>query len=130
MTSVALHNAIRSRFKTQVATPESLIVVYDNDPTSPPKAGSIWCRFSVRRSETQQVEAGPASFRLYGRAYAQLFGPLDKGDGALLELADTIVAEFLGETAAGVRYGEVTVVPVGVRGGEYQVNVEIPFMAD
>ena len=126
-----LHNAIRTRFGTEVATTESLVTIYDNDPTSPPTDGSAWCRLSIRRSDTEQVETGPSSFRRHGRVYAQLFGPVEKGDGELLELADAIVAAFEGVCAGGVRYCEATVRPIGNdKKGSYQVNVEIRFMAD
>jgi hypothetical protein len=76
------------------------------------------------------VEAGPASFRRHGRVYAQLFGPVGKGDGDILELAETIVDAFEGVSAGGVRYQEATVRPIGTRDGLYQVNVEIRFFAD
>lgn len=131
MTNTALHNAVRARFKAQVADAKSLTTVYDNDPTSPPADGSNWCRFAIRRADSEQIEAGPASFRKHGIAYAQLFGPVEKGDKELLLLADAIEAAFQGQTAVGVRYGKVTVRPVGNdRSGAYQVNVEIPFTAD
>lgn len=131
MTNSSLHNAIRARFGTEVATTESLVTIYDNDPTCPPTDGSAWCRLSIRRSDDQQVEAGPSSFRKHGRIYAQLFGPVEKGDGELLDLADAIVAAFEGASVAGVRYCEATVRPIGNdKKGSYQVNVEIRFMAD
>ncbi|HSW45774.1 MAG TPA: phage tail terminator-like protein [Phycisphaerae bacterium] len=130
MTSSDLHNAVRERFSDEVGEGLELTVIYDNDPQSPPADGSIWCRCSIKRADTIQVEIGPSSYRKHGRVYAQLFGPVAAGDGDLLELADGIEAAFQGVTAGGVRYGAVTVRPVGVDGHEYQVNVEIPFMAD
>ena len=129
MTDSQLHNAIRDRFEAYVAGGGNVPVVYDNDPKAPPSGGALWCRCTIQRNETIQVESGPASYRRHGRVDAQLFGPLTRGDGPLLELADGIVSAFEGVTAAGVRYGAVTVRPIGVRGQEYQVNVEIPFTA-
>lgn len=130
MTDSELHNAIRDRFDDEIATGQDVAVLYDNDPNGPPADGSVWCRCSIKRTDTVQVESGPASYRRHGRVYAQLFGPVELGDGDLLELADEIGSAFEGVSAGGVRYGAVTVRPIGVSGHEYQVNVEIPFTAD
>lgn len=130
MTNSEFHNAVRERFGAEVEEAQSLRVLYDNDPASPPTDGSVWCRCTIKRTDTEQIEAGPTSFRKHGRVYAQLFAAPETGDGDLLELANAIEAAFQGVTAAGVRYGAVTVRPVGSGGNGYQVNVEIPFMAD
>lgn len=125
-----LHNAIRARFKAQVSNAVPLVTVFDNDPTSPPQDGSRWCRFTIRRAESRRLTCGTAEYRKGGVAFAQLFGPAGEGDGNLLELAETILLAFQGQTAAGVKYKTVTVRPIGQTGNEYQVNVEIPFEAD
>jgi hypothetical protein len=130
MTNTALHSAIRTRFGTLVQDVLSLSTIYDGDPTRPPTDGSPWCRCAIRSGDSEQVEAGPASFRKHGQVLAQLFGPLDRGCGDLLGKANTIEVAFQGQSAGGVRYGPVTVRTVGQVGGECQVNVEIPFMAD
>lgn len=131
MTDSSLHNAIRAKFATDIETGKSLYTIYDNQKKSAPTDGSKWCRLTIKRSQSQQVESGPGSFRKHGIVYAQLFCPVEKGDGDLVEMADNIVAAFQGVTAGGVRYLEATVVPIGNdRRGSYQVNVEIRFMAD
>lgn len=125
-----LHNAIRDRFDDEIVKKQNVTVLYDNDPNGPPTDGSVWCRCTIKRTDTIQVESGPARYRRSGRVYAQLFGPVELGDGDLLDLADAIRAAFEGISDGGVRYGAVTVRPIGVSGHEYQVNVEVPFMAD
>ena len=132
MTDSELHNLIRTRFKEQVQTPQSLTTIYDNDPAGPPTDGSTWCRFSIRRGETQRITVGVRQYRMMGIAYAQLFCGVGKGDGDLLELADAIATAFRSQNASGIRYGTPSIVPVGVieSEGQYQINVQCPFAAD
>lgn len=129
MTWTELHNLIRWRFQTQVATPQSLTTIYDNDPT-PPTDGSTWCRFTILRGESRRITCGVLSYRESGRAVASLFCPVGGGDGALLTLADAIATAFRSQSVSGIRYLTPTVVPVGESLGEYQINVSCPFEAD
>lgn len=95
MTEAAVIQAIRERFDTEVATPASLRIIYDNAPEDPAVV-QRWCRFSVQIDDTQQVSMGVRRFRATGAAVAQFFGPIAKGDAALNALADSAIAAFRG----------------------------------
>ena len=131
MSYTALHNAIRKRFKEQVAGPESLPVAWDN--AAPPATAGIalWARFSIRTGDTDAAElGGTPRYRTVGVAFAQLFAPTAKGDAGLLTLADTVVAAFRGVRADGVTYRSPSLTPVGRSDAWWQVNVELPFYYD
>jgi hypothetical protein len=131
VTNEALANAIQSRFAAQVATPQSLTTIYDNDPTPSPADNSLWCRFTVLDGETRRVTVGVKQYRTVGVAIAQLFGPVGDGTQAQRQLADAIVAAFQDQTAGGVRYGVPSVDNIGkTTQGNYQINVTCPFQAD
>jgi len=134
MTHEEIHNAIRSRFKTQVADALPLTTIYDNDPTPAPTDNSIWCRLTVLVGTGRRTTIGTKEYRYPGVATAQLFGPVHSGDKDLLEKADAIIAAFRGVSVGGIRFegeGGDTVSPqrAGVTNGQYQFNVEIPFVA-
>lgn len=132
MTYEDLHNAIRSRFQTQVADAQDLPTIYDNDPAAPPADGSLWCRFVILDGQSRQTVCGVTEYRLVGVAVASLFGPLGWGDAALQRTVDAIIAAFRGQSAAGVRYGDAYEQRVGQtdEGDYYQINVVCPFQAD
>jgi hypothetical protein len=127
-----LHSAIRSRFQNLIAQVLALPTIYDNDPTSPPAAGTAWCRFTILDGQSRQTVCGVTEYRLIGVAIAQLFGPAGRGDTALQRKVDAIIGAFRGRTAAGVRYGDAYEQRVGLtdEGDCYQVNVVCPFQAD
>lgn len=130
MTYAEIHNAVRSRFESQVSESQSLPTLYDNDGERPPEDNSPWCRLMVFDGDTTRVEVGAPTYRKYGVAIAELYGPVGEGDGGLLTLIDAIVAAFLGVTAGGVRYRTVHAERVGENGGVYQINVVIRYEAD
>jgi len=99
MSQAAILQAIRERFDTEVATPNSLRVVYDNAP-EPPAQTPLWCRFSIQVDDTQQVSMGSRRFRTFGSATAHLFSPIAKGDAQVNALADSVVAAFRGVALA------------------------------
>ena len=55
MTKTAIANAIRSRFKTQVADVLSLATQYDNHKLDNPD-NAEWCRLTVKFGETIRSE--------------------------------------------------------------------------
>lgn len=134
MSLAAIFQAVRARFQTEVATPETLTVVHDNAPE--PTAAARWCRFSVSVDSTQQVSTGSAAmrrFRSVGSATAQLFVSQKSGDAALLELADAIDVAFRGARIADpqIRFRAPTLVGTPVQDGAWFARtVRIPFEAD
>ena len=85
--------AIRDRFTDQVATPNSLTVHHDNAP--PTALKESWYRLRIELGTAAMVATGSAKrWRVQGLARVDLYAPLTKGDGALLEVADDIVTAF------------------------------------
>ena len=132
MTYEQLHNAIRTRFQTEVADALPLVTVYDNDPSSPPTDETSWCRFTVLDGQSRRTVNGVGEYRLTGAAVAQLFGPVARGDGSLQQTVDAIIAAFRGQAVDGIRYGDAYEQRVGQTpaGDTYQINVVCPFQAD
>lgn len=123
--------AIRSRFATLVATPQSLTTVYDNEADRDAHTDTLWCRFSVLPGARQYVET-PNLSRTPGIAYAQLFCRVGAETNTIHDMADTVAASFQRTRADDVRWLTPRVVVVGSPGNSkwYQVNVEMAFIAD
>jgi hypothetical protein len=125
-----MYNAIRSRFKTQVADKTAgLVVIYDNAPFT--DSDVRWVRFTIKTGDTTQRTIGAQkTYRTIGIAIAQIFVPVDQGDRDALQLADTITAAFRSVTDQGVRYQTPSTKNVGRTDQWWQVNVTCPFFAD
>lgn len=130
MSSEALHNAIRSRFKTEVADKNAgLVVIYDNAPD--PDKDALWVRFTVLEGDANQQSLGPPrKFRTVGVAVGQVFALVDTGDRKALQVADKIKLAFRAISAGGVTYRTPSVKNVGRVDRWWQVNVTCPFYAD
>jgi len=57
VSQAAIIQAVRDRFDTLVATPESLRVIHDNAP-EPSSRVQSWVRFSVQADAREQVSMG------------------------------------------------------------------------
>lgn len=132
MTHEQIANAIRKRFKDEVATPQSLPTFYDNEGTEAKPADGPWCRFSVRPGEDFQVSTGGDSrrFRTPGVAVAQLFAPAGSGDKVLKELVDVVRVKFRALTADGVTYRTPHEEVMGRDSKWWQINVVCVWYAD
>lgn len=130
MTYTEIHNAIRGRFKSQIEDAQELTTLYGNDGQTAPVDNSMWCRFYVLDSPGRRLTVGTKTYRRFGVAVAQLFGPAGHGDGELIELADVIVEAFTSVSVGGVRYLTAYQQPVGLEEGQYQINVLCPFEAE
>ena len=127
-----MFKTVSSRFKTQVADVLSLTTQYDNQNLDNPD-NENWCRMTIIPGETQQVSIGSPSTnreRTVGVMIAQLFAPLGKGDGEILDIADTIRAAFKRVTDSGVTFKTPYLVRVGQKQDGWQINVVCPFYAD
>lgn len=94
---VEIANAVRGRFATEVAAPESLPVVYDNLPDQTQPNGTRWCRLSIRLGLSQHVASGGEGrrrIRTAGVALAQLFSPLGEGETPGNELVGAVQDAF------------------------------------
>lgn len=102
---VDVWNAISTSFATNVATPESLVVVDANeaDPAQPEDAA--WVRLSPEWAvETIVTTAPHLRSRAPHAANAQLFVPLDTGSAEIHRLAQVIYDAFKGETVDDARF--------------------------
>lgn len=132
MTQAAAIEAVRQRFIDQVATPEELVVVYDNAPepsTSNPRA-----RVTITLQDEQQITMGLRKWRATGVMQVELMQPRERGDAALLTLAQVVVDAFRGQRIASplVRF-----IPPPVLSGAMDTEdavarrtVRVPFLCD
>lgn len=133
---VAIANAVRGRFASQVVTPLSLVAIYDNATTPLPPETGRWCRFSVLFGTQAQADFGATSrrYRMAGVALAQLYEPVGIGDGAQLAVVSTIQDAFRGVTVTGpphVHFSTPYVSAPPTRDEPWwQIVVTIPFRAD
>ena len=70
MTFAALHNAIRSRFGTEVEDAQSVPVAYDNAPFADPDETATWVRASILDGESLQVSLPSPSAARFRRRRA------------------------------------------------------------
>lgn len=131
----AAQEAIKAKFRTDVATPRNLVVGYDNMAFKPPQDGkTIFAEFSVLPGTTTQVTTGsPGSnrWRTPGIAQATIYAPVGSGDKASIDLASFISGVFKGvATSSGVTYRSVEITKLGNVGGYYQVAVRIVWWFD
>jgi len=132
MTSEAIANAIRSRFKSQVADVLELPTHYDNHKFDNPD-NAKWCRLTIKTGETFQMSIGSPDGqreRTHGVMIAQLFGPIGEGDGELREIADAVRAAFRRVTDTGVTFRTPSAHEQGLFSDSWQINVVCPFYAD
>jgi hypothetical protein len=128
----AMANTIRSRFKTQIADVYSLITQYDNQSLDLPD-NEMCCRHAIDIHDSNQVSIGSPSSQRYrseGMMMVQLFAPIGKGDGDLLELADAIDTAFSCITDSGVTFKKAKPSKGRRSDNRWMVNVYCPFYAD
>lgn len=128
-------NAIRTRFRDQVETPQSLAgkVQYDNVELEKPQ-DTEWIRFTVLQGASLAASIGSKRFRNTGVAIAQVFTPVGKGDKDAVSLADVVRGQFRAVTVSGVGVSVTFRTPsltrVGRDGKWHQINVSCPFFWD
>lgn len=127
-----VHQEIETRFKTLVATPQSLTTEYPNSAPLSPAAGTRWARVTVRADDAGIPEIGPSPRnRIVGVMIVQLFAPLNEGMGETLDIVDAIVQNFRGTSANGIRWDSAYANLVGRDpNGFWQTNVTCRFTAD
>jgi hypothetical protein len=133
MTQAAIIQAIRDRFDTLVATPNSLRVIHDN-AKEPDTRVQSWCRFSVQVDTTNQVSMGQVRYRSRGFATALIFTPIGKGDASALALCQLVIAAFQGLRVASPQIAfepSPTIIGVAEQDEAWcRRTVRIPFRAD
>lgn len=141
MTTAATHfesleRTLNAAMDAAIATaPHGFTVLYEGNPGEPPASvDALWGRFVVNNGEAIQRELGRVGsrFAVPGMAVLQIFGPLDRGSAAILQIADAIANEFRAESLANgvVTMGQPTLRRIGRDGARLQYNLELPFRAD
>jgi hypothetical protein len=128
----SLHNTIRSRFNSLVTGPRSLPTIFDNEGEQQ-DTSVIYCRLAILNTDSEQQDMGGGSTqreRTIGLMVAELYGPVERGDGNLLQEADFIKSQFRRTTADGVTWRTPKVRTIGRDGESWQINVTCPFYAD
>ena len=124
-----IFNVATAKFKTDIATPESLSTSYPNEVVPPP-GNVLHARVSVLTGDSVQVTSGATGSQwveTIGDVTVSLFGPLNRGVSALVALADKIVTAFTTNTDSGVTFQVPSVIILGEISGEWQVNVVCPW---
>jgi len=104
--------------------------VYDNAP-DPKHDKEPWARVNVSYGQSRLLELGARpSYRTVGALVAQLFFPVESGDGDALEMADVVATAFRRVTASGLRFTVPSIKNVGRSDSWWQVNVTCPFQCD
>lgn len=99
MTQAAAIEAVRQRFIDQVATPNSLTVLYDNAPET--AATNPRARVTISLEDERQITmGGTRTWRAVGTMLVELLQPRERGDAALLTLAEAVVTAFQGQRIA------------------------------
>jgi hypothetical protein len=125
--------AVRDRFIAQVATPNALAVVYDNGPV--PATVTPRAAVTINVEDERQRTFGQRSFRITGRLQVELAVPRERGDAALLDLANDVLVAFRGKTATTPIPVRFTPPPTLVGGVDYddamaRRTVSVPFLCD
>lgn len=127
------HNAIRSRFKTEVVDKISggLSTQYDNNDEFTVPTDTRWCRFAVLDGDSFQTSLGSTkNYRTAGIAVAEIRIPVGRGDKEALVVADFIKDAFTSVSVSGVTFKTPKVETIGRAGAWWQVNVTCPFQVD
>ena len=132
MSFAATQIAIEGRFETEVSTPQSLSVEWENTSFTPP-SNAIWARPVVREGESFQADFGTTSHRRRspGVFFVSLFAPLGRGTKDVMALADIVADKFTNaDLGDGVTFLTAWPQRVGRQDNEFLVNVTCPFVAD
>jgi len=123
----AIHQVIRERLNANRGS-----VPFDGVPNTAftqPEEGP-WGRLVINDGETERIEH-PGTYRSAGVMILQIFDEIGKGEGALLELADTLTVVFRRVTVQGVRFEDPSLKRIGNSGdGWYQMNLICRWTAD
>lgn len=137
MTTAAVFEAVRDRFKVQVvdAQAETLVCIHDNAPDA--GVNATWVRLTVVEDSTEQIATGgtaAARYRIFGHALAECYAPVARGDSTLIALKDDIVAAFRSVVLSTpiVYFQSPYFVGAASRddNGGFRRTVTIPFEAD
>lgn len=130
-----LARKIRERFNTQWATYSPTYDLYFSGvavPQSTINGDAAWVRLTINFGETQQVgfQSAGRRKRTVGVAQAQIFVPVNTGDGLGYELADRVADIWEMSTIQTVIFRATSIQRVGEDGAWLQFNANTPFQGD
>lgn len=134
----AIANAIRTRFRTEIQIPQSIVVHYDNVPRPIDKTNAevvypetTWVKLEIQDNSTTQASLGIGKrFRTEGAMRAKIHQPIGLGDQAPRSMFDKINAKFRSVTASGVTYLTPRLERSYVEGKWFILDAYCPFYAD
>lgn len=123
-----VHQTIVDRVE---ANKGSVIVEYPNAEAVTPTDGPFM-RLTIIPGETRPIEmGGTKTYRQVGVVVLQLLDKTGKGEGRLLELADTMKIVFRSVIDGSVVFRSPSISRVGpVDDGWYQINLTCPYHSD
>jgi hypothetical protein len=120
--------AIRSRWRTQCATPFGIPTQYPNLPFVQP-AGVLWARISVEYQDFDEAARGGAgaTYIVPGSLHVELRAPVLLGVKALHEKADAIAAVLQRQESNGIVYGMASIGDARAEADDFRLRIAIPF---
>jgi hypothetical protein len=125
---------IRQRVRVEVENGLSLPVAYDNAPFRPPATG-LWVQLAIQPASRVPAAVGVgAKYRTRGVILFAVYAPVNEGDAAALQAADSIAAAFDALQLANVRTLAAEITGSGrANAGTaayHRLNVSVPFYSD
>lgn len=133
---VALRNALQADFAAGIATPQALLVQWENLPFSVPE-NKLWCAWNVLTGPEVEASRGHP-FNMWrisgGLVKVKLYAPVGQGIGAVSALADLIANHYRGSYKSDCQFWGVEL-RSGPEGGSresdtWQVVIDATFTAD
>lgn len=122
-------NSITTFFNV-LATTNSFVVRYDNDPRETPSSGA-WMNVNVDFGDSHQAEIGVPTFRNVGIFNVRIKIPIGQGIADALTIADVVAAGFRTVIVDEIiNFQTPRIENVGRVEDNYQVNVICPFQVD
>ena len=131
MTYEAMHNAIRSKFQTDIVSGgHAATVVYDNEREAHP-SDTTWVEANVMDTDTELVGTGARqTYRMRGELRATIRRPLQQGDAISLRLCDAIRSSFNRVIADGVHYSATSIGEFNRSEQYWETTAVTPFYQD
>lgn len=128
-----INNVCRYTFAEYITKPEEVETAWPNIAFKTEDPTKLRIRVTIHESDSKNADVGCPGrrrVRVRGILVAEVMGPKDVGDGAILLLCDKVVLAFENKSFSGVRFQVPELVKVGVVDSAYQINVNCPFYSD
>lgn len=128
---LALVKGLRLDFKTEIADPRSLPIVFDHEPFTPP-VNAPWLQVSIRCGDSEPIEIGRTrAFRTTGVMFVNVFAPMNSGSALALEISDAVHTRYGGNEVADAIFDSTSPAqPVNSNGPYSQSAIVASFYFD